>query len=77
MTEMEAIFDEIHEFIRNRDRREGEFTISEYAEHHGVKRSWASVELRRVEEAGVITSRKARVNGHICLLYKKTGTVES
>ena len=79
MTEydMAAIFEELHQFVRNGDRRPGEFTNKEYAAQFGKTRSWASVELKGLEQMGMVKRRRGSVDGHSCILYRKAETTES
>jgi hypothetical protein len=69
---MEEIFNEIHEAITNRDRKPGEFSAAEYAAHHGKSPAWGRLELEKAVALGGVERREGNVNGHRCILYRKT-----
>lgn len=49
---------------------DGEFTVRQYAEHHGLPLTTASRHLERAEAAGVLSSRTVLFGGHRCKAYR-------
>jgi hypothetical protein len=64
------IIQEISKYTRPPALQDDEFTIKQYAEHHGITYSAASSDLAHALNDGLVTRREVKHDGHRRWAYK-------
>ena len=67
---MDAVYQQFGADCLELDAASGEFTATQYARRHDIKYNSAVRQLIQAEQAGRVTRRDAKHNGHKCWAYR-------